>query len=477
MTKAHGTGSITPLRNGRFWVRSPAPERRGLGTYATREEAEEVLGAARALAGIGVDRTTFATFGASVLDLREADGLRSVQQERARWALHLAECSIAHMGLAEVKPRHAAELVRELARKRAADKRGPRRLSRATVQRCLALVSAVFSEALQRGLVEANPCHGVKVRRDPTAAVRETWAYLTHEEQQAIATCAEIPLDRRIMILFALGTGLRQGEQWHLELRDLHVDGEHPHVFVRFGSKGKVPKSGKTRRVPLFGVGLEAARAWLALLPSFCPRNPEGLVFPTARGHRRGQGKPFGDHAGLGFELAKVGVTRPVRWHDLRHTCASSLIAGWWGRRWTLEEVCAYLGHSSIIVTQRYAHLGETSLKAAARATVPGYAVVTAPEPEGPETSRNPLEVHGKGLEPPRLAAAEPKGLGEPSNLEALRTKGAPIVATLAATFLELMAAGKLDQALAVAMSLANAQIATSRAEEPAPEVSRKFFP
>ncbi len=53
-------------------------------------------------------------------------------------------------------------------------------------------------------------------------------------------------------------------------------------------------------------------------------------------------------------------VGRHVHWHLLRHTFASSLVAGWWGRRWSLEEVRQVMGHSSITVTERYAHLART---------------------------------------------------------------------------------------------------------------------
>ena len=76
---------------------------------------------------------------------------------------------------------------------------------------------------------------------------------------------------------------------------------------------------------------------------------------------------------------------RHVRWHDLRHTFCSSLVAGWWGRRWTLEEVKAAVGHSTIQMTERYTHLARSALKAAAAATC-GTAVVgaasVAPDPE-----------------------------------------------------------------------------------------------
>ena len=44
---------------------------------------------------------------------------------------------------------------------------------------------------------------------------------------------------------------------------------------------------------------------------------------------------------------------RKIRWHDLRHTCASWMVqAGI-----PLYTVAQMLGHSSTAVTQRYAHL------------------------------------------------------------------------------------------------------------------------
>jgi hypothetical protein len=50
-------------------------------------------------------------------------------------------------------------------------------------------------------------------------------------------------------------------------------------------------------------------------------------------------------------------IGRKPWWYLLRHTCASSLVSGWWGQRWRLEDVRAVLGQSDIKTTQRYAHL------------------------------------------------------------------------------------------------------------------------
>jgi hypothetical protein len=68
---------------------------------------------------------------------------------------------------------------------------------------------------------------------------------------------------------------------------------------------------------------------------------------------------------------SRLGIERKVRFHDLRHTCASHLVMGTSGRRWSIEEVSKLLGHSDIQVTQRYAHLADTALHRAAAETAP----------------------------------------------------------------------------------------------------------
>ncbi len=116
---------------------------------------------------------------------------------------------------------------------------------------------------------------------------------LTVEEQRTLATCElnassdrekQLMHGERLMALVAMGTGIRQGEQWNLELRDVHVDEAEPWLFVRWGSPGKAPKNGKVRRVPLFGLALAAMNErWLAMLPSWAEHYPAraGLPYPA----------------------------------------------------------------------------------------------------------------------------------------------------------------------------------------------------
>jgi len=65
-----------------------------------------------------------------------------------------------------------------------------------------------------------------------------------------------------------------------------------------------------------------------------------------------------------------AGMRADVRVHDLRHTCASHLIMGTWGRAWRLEEVQVVLGHASRTTTERYARLAPDSIRRVANEAV-----------------------------------------------------------------------------------------------------------
>jgi integrase len=330
----------------------------------------------------------FRDFVAEVLDLRAEEGIRGIKSERNRNELHVATAAFASMVLSDVRPKHLREWLREMARKDAADTRGARKICDDTIKRSFALVSAVFTVAVEREIIEANPCTGVRVKKRADArATQDRWAFLTLDEQKAIATCDAISVADRLAIRFAAATGLRQGEQFNLPLLDLHVGVENPHVHVRYGSPNLPPKNGKTRRVPLFGDGLVAARQWLYELHAFAPDNPHALVFPSPRGTRRGIGKPLGRGAAFRVALAKAGITRRVRRHDLRHTFCSNLVSGVLGRRWSLEEIRPLAGHSSILITQRYSHISEDDLVKAAEATAFAHGPLMPVAPAAPDTS------------------------------------------------------------------------------------------
>lgn len=333
----------------------------------------------------------FTELAEQVMSQRERDGVRGFDREQSRMRCHISTASFAQKELTEIGGPDIREWLREMAQKDAEGPGPKRKLSRHTINRSQSLVSAVFVEAVEREIRETNPCTDVrsKKRVDESDTV-DKWACLSADEQRLIDACEAIPRADRLMIAFSAHTGLRQGEWRHLRLEDLIVDGDNPRVIVRVAGRCRKtgadlpPKSGKKREVPLLPPALAAAREWLGLLPSYAPDNPQRLVFPTASGKLRQQGKPLGRSGTLKAYYLAAGIKiRPhLHWHSLRHTFASNLVTGIYGRRWSLEEIRVVLGHSSVTITERYAHLGEDAIKRAVRETIESSAPVVVHVPE-----------------------------------------------------------------------------------------------
>jgi site-specific recombinase XerD len=85
-------------------------------------------------------------------------------------------------------------------------------------------------------------------------------------------------------------------------------------------------------------------------------------MFPTRRGALRTKAPEVWASVKEGFGI-RPRIGRLVWWHLLRHTFASSLVAGWWGGKRTLDEVRTLMGHSSVKVTEMYAHLADERVR------------------------------------------------------------------------------------------------------------------
>lgn len=430
-----GEGTVYETKRGKHHARLPDARRTSLGLYDTDEEARTALILGRRADKKPAAGNSFEEFGRKVLDIRETDGVRGMRQERQRFRTHLEPSKLAAMNVAAIQAGDVAELARALKAKGC---------SHPLIKRCLSLASAVFTEAILQGKRPDNPCAGIKIRKPADAEDADSpWDYLRPDEMAKIHACALIPEWGLCLMRFAWGAGLRQGEQWNLRLEDLYLEGPKPYVMVRKGSKSKKPKSGKVRKVPLFGEALAAVRRWLELRSAWLApaaargplQHPE-LVFPTVTGCRRPEGGPVRAERAAEMQargakkpakvelirewLALAGVSRRLRWHDLRHTCGTWLVNGWWGHRWTLEEVKDILGHSDISVTQRYAHLDESTLDEAARATgLSGNEAANALEELDPDTLKivkvlTTLGLVGRaGIEPATYGLKDSKKLEE----------------------------------------------------------------
>jgi integrase len=206
---------------------------------------------------------------------------------------------------------------------------------------CVALVSAIYAFASERGICAANPARGVK-----KAPVRKVERFLSEGEIARLAEALDtetqrsgnpyVPAAIRLLLL----TGCRKGEIAGLLWE--HVDFERECL--------RLPDSKTGAKV----VYLNApARNLLNKLPRIAG-NPR--VIP---GMRAGSAGPAIDK--VWARVRKVAGLSDVRLHDLRHSFASVGAAG----GLSLPIIGALLGHKHAATTSRYAHLSADPLRAA----------------------------------------------------------------------------------------------------------------
>jgi integrase len=249
-------------------------------------------------------------------------------------------------------------------------------LSPRTVHYTYAVLRSALAQAARGGLVHRNVAALV---RPPRAARREAQA-LTAEEAQLLLDTARGTRYWALWVL-ALTLGLRRGELLGLRWADLDLDRRTVRVtrsVQRIGGRLVVEevKSETSRRtLPLPRITLDALREHRTRQHD--ERAAVGdlwqdhdLVFPTSLGtsadprNLRREFVRLLVRAGVGVDVVtSAGGEKTVpriRLHDLRHTCASLLLAQGVPARVVME----ILGHSGIAITMNiYAHVLPTLLR------------------------------------------------------------------------------------------------------------------
>ena len=216
----------------------------------------------------------------------------------------------------------------------------------ATVNREVGLLSSALNRA--RHDWDWGNLNPAEAMRESEGDGRRT--FLTRA-QYAVVVAAAVQQKRAPyladLVTVAVMTGCRRGEllglEWSrvdLKANVLHLGSEHT-------------KAGKVRLVPLNSDAREALINRFRFRASRCPDSP--WVFCGNDGKRLGGVKSSFrracDTAGL------VGF----RFHDLRHTCGSWLAqAGV-----PAAHIAAVLGHSTVRMTERYAHLAPENARSA----------------------------------------------------------------------------------------------------------------
>ena len=225
-----------------------------------------------------------------------------------------------------------------------------------TINRDIAALKAAFSRATEWGFVERNPIAKIKpLKVDNSPKPR----FLSKaEEHRLLAALDARELRLRAlkdkhkpyisgvqfvdylkpMTFLALHTGMRRGEIFSLTWEDLDLERR----IVTVG--GTNSKSGKTRHIPLNKTCLNALDQWKRQSVAISTND---YVFPGKDGGRLNNIRKYWKSV-----LADANIVE-FRWHDLRHSFASSLVQ----KGVDLNTVRDLLGHADLKMTLRYAHL------------------------------------------------------------------------------------------------------------------------
>jgi len=207
----------------------------------------------------------------------------------------------------------------------------------ATQNRYLAALSHLFTVAHREWqLVPGNPVRLVTRAKEPRGRVR----FLDADERARLLAACKASSHPALYpaVLLAISTGMRKGEILGLAWRDVDL------------SAGAIvlhdTKNGERRRVPLVALAADVMRQYAKV------RQLGGaLVFPSIRS----PGRPA-DIKDAWEAARQAADLDDFHFHDLRHTCASYLAMN--GA--TLAEIAEVLGHKTLAMVKRYAHLSDS---------------------------------------------------------------------------------------------------------------------
>ncbi|HVT57474.1 MAG TPA: site-specific integrase [Thermoanaerobaculia bacterium] len=296
------------------------------------QQLEAAMRAGRAFVGTEARRRTFAELAAryreDVMPHYEA-----VEQRKREARLRWWEERLGHARLADITPNTIAECKSRLARGGKGLTPSGRPASPATQVRYLATVSHLLSHAVRElGWLDSNPAQKVRRPREPRGRVR----FLSDEERVRLLEACRASSERSLylLVMFALATGARQGELLRLRWADIDLQRRTAVIHKT--------KNGERRTLALSAPVLDALRESGSLR-----FGGSDLVFAGRR--------TIGFPRKAWQTAVKNAEVADFTFHDLRHAFASYLAMS--GA--TLAELAAALGHKTLAMVQRYAHLSE----------------------------------------------------------------------------------------------------------------------
>lgn len=355
--RANGEGTIYQRKDGRWEGAAllPAPDGARLRRRVYGATRQEVHGKLTALLRQAQQGLPVSSSGQTV-EAYLASWLRDVARQRVRPRTYETYELLIRLHISPVIGRVRLDRLSAADVRRLLQAKSGAGLATSTVRQMHAVLRVALQQAVREDLLPRNVARLVEA---PTVRTEPVQPLDVAEAQQLL----KVARGDRLYALWAvaIGVGLRRGEALALRWSDLDLDAGVLRVEQAVQRvEGKLqfapPKTQRSRRtVPLPEVCTAALRSHrmaqhqerLALGPIW---QDLGLVFTTAIGTPI---EPRNINRSFDALCRRAGVRR-LRLHDLRHTCASLLLAQGVPARVVMET----LGHSQIAVTMNlYTHV------------------------------------------------------------------------------------------------------------------------
>jgi len=207
--------------------------------------------------------------------------------------------------------------------------------SGSTVNRYLAAMSSAFGVAASEWQwVKENPFSRVRREKESNGRTR----FLSPDERTALLNACKDSHNSSLYVItvLALSTGMRQSELMSLTWQQIDFERRTITLFKT--------KNGDIRVVPLVGIAASLLNENGKVRDLMNPH-----VFP-------GPHQSQANFPRVAWNKALVAAkVKEFRFHDCRHSAASELAMN--GA--SLHEIAAVLGHKTLAMVQRYAHLSE----------------------------------------------------------------------------------------------------------------------
>ena len=355
--RGNGEGSITRRKDGlymaRYTVQTATGSKRKTLYGKTRNEVSEKLTKAMA------DRDDGLVFDADNLKVGEylerwlvdsvLETVRPTTYERYEQIVRIhVRPALGSVKLKNLTPVHVRGLYRE---------KLEAGLSARTVQYIHVTLHKALKQAVQDGLIPRNATEAVKAPQ----VRREEMRPLSGEQVKVLL---EVARGDRLEALYVLAihTGLRQGELLGLKWEDVDLESgtlrvRRTLVTAKGGPVLTAPKTkGSRRSVKLTQGAVEALRSHLKHQLQEIDRagslwRENGLMFASESGEPLDRRYLTSCRYKALLKRAELPI---IRFHDLRHTCATLLLS----KNVNPKIVSEMLGHASIAITlDTYSHV------------------------------------------------------------------------------------------------------------------------